>query len=66
MTKTGAAKIAARKAGVSFRVYLRERALGRKRCCSCKTWKPEAEFGQNKARSDGLAVACKPCRKKKK
>ena len=32
-----------------------------KRCPSCETEKPVAEFYRNRARSDGLGSYCKPC-----
>ncbi len=34
-----------------------------KRCCSCRTVKPRAEFGKNKCTQDGLEARCNGCRK---
>ena len=33
----------------------------RKRCSTCKQWKPLDEFHRNRRRRDGLQVCCKPC-----
>lgn len=35
-----------------------------KKCCTCKTWKPENEYHKNKSEKDGLAPRCKPCKSK--
>lgn len=32
-----------------------------KRCCTCKEFKPVAEFSKNKTRKDGLQPKCKVC-----
>lgn len=34
-----------------------------KKCCKCKTFKEESEFGKNKRTTDGLQKCCKVCRK---
>lgn len=34
-----------------------------KHCSKCKVFKLPAEFGKNKAKHDGLATECKPCKR---
>lgn len=59
ITKTGAIKIAAKKAGVTVPRYLYLRdILGLKRCSGCKIWHKKTDFGRDKSRVDGIATQC--------
>lgn len=55
-TPEGAAKIAAKKAGLDVGEYLARRTAGLKRCTGCKEWKPLSMFNVDQSRSDGVAA----------
>jgi hypothetical protein len=40
--------------------------LGRKRCATCREWKPEGEYYRMRGKSDGLHAECKPCAKSRR
>src|SRR4030067_756194 len=61
-TREGATKIAAGKAGVSVEEYLQLRESGKKWCMRCRGWHPTSEFGNDRARYDGLDASCRDSR----
>lgn len=36
---------------------------GRKECCTCRDWLPEAQFSRNKTALDGLFSQCRNCKR---
>lgn len=57
-TGIGAAKIAAKKIGISFDEYKRQLARLQKWCYLCSEWHHISKFGVDNSRYDGLASAC--------
>ena len=55
---THGAKIAASRLNMPLGDYLGHLAAGRRRCCYCKTWKPEAAMIVHQK---GRAARCKAC-----
>ncbi len=64
--RIGALKGAAKRWGVSLRVYLDRRARHLKPCTYCREWKHEDEYCSDESKWDGLAPACKPCHNKQR
>lgn len=58
-TTIGAAKIQAKRIGVTLAFFLEQRANGIKWCRKCKDWRELSCFNKDAARSDGLAVYCR-------
>jgi hypothetical protein len=54
----GALKVAAIRVGLTPDEYIARRDAGLKHCFRCSDWHPEAEFGEDASRSDGLAASC--------
>lgn len=50
---------AARRVGLTLEDYEKQRALGLKWCAVCKAWHERDNFGNNRARTDGLQTFCK-------
>lgn len=61
-TKLGAAKVVARKAGMSLRAYLDRVARGFKYCWRCDAMHRDSDFGKDSSRYDGLASSCRDAR----
>ena len=61
-TALGAAKIEARKVGLSLVEYQALRKT-HKRCSVCKVFKPLSEFCVDRSRADGLSYKCYTCRR---
>lgn len=61
----GGLKYAARAAGITFDEYVARIAAGVHPCTRCKTWKPRADFGNDKSRADGCDRSCSVCRRVK-
>lgn len=57
-TRTGAMKIAARRAGMTPEEYFSRCNSGEKHCTKCKTWHPRDAFGEDRTRGDGLSASC--------
>lgn len=57
-TQVGAAKIAAKRAGLSVEAYLALLAGGQKWCWPCRAWHDRAAFGIDASRADGRAARC--------
>lgn len=64
-TIAGAAKIAAKKAGVSLEDYLEKVAAGKKFCGLCREFHPASEFANDSSRYDGLSATCRKSRNAK-
>lgn len=64
-TREGAAKSAAKNAGLELGEYLARRAAGLKRCTGCKEWRPVSMFDKDLSRSDGLTAGAHCCRRVK-
>lgn len=62
-SRVGILKIAAGRIGISIGQYTANRTNGLKWCYKCKNWKPQAQFGIDKNRGDGLAAVCFTCRR---
>lgn len=62
ITKQGARKIAAMKAGVSVVEYDQRIKTGHKWCSGCKQWHLSKKFGKDRTRWDGAAAQCKEYR----
>ena len=62
-TRIGFIKKAAKQIGISPEAYIKFSESGLKRCTKCKAWKPIEQYDHDKSRGDGLAVACKACRR---
>lgn len=57
-TKIGAARVLARKAGLSLEAYLR-RCVTHKYCWRCKLMQARASFAIDRSRHDGLVASCR-------
>lgn len=62
-SKLGVLKIAAKRIGISFDIYMNIKALGLERCTVGKHWCPPSDFNRNRSRSNGLAQSCRYCLK---
>lgn len=63
-TKDGAAKIRASMFGITVE-ELAVREKSEKHCMICRRWRDRSEFGADPSRHDGIASACRPCRRAK-
>jgi hypothetical protein len=59
MNRERAAKIAARRLGITVEEYTERRGSGQKWCYACRVWHPYSNFNRNKCASDGLANVCR-------
>ncbi len=60
-TKTGAIKVAAKKADLSVEEYLNFIANDLKKCTICKRWLTTNNFPKDKSRHDCLSSKCREC-----
>ena len=63
ITKEGAIKVAAKKAGISVAEYTLLKDQGLHRCTTCKQWKPSSLFNNDASRHNGLVPSCRDCQR---